>query len=72
MRPDAPSENIAIHGGVLVPNVFPKIEAGIRFLRQRLPEVVVGGLLILWWLKVFWLWVTSVQWAASLGEPPSF
>jgi hypothetical protein len=71
MRFQAFSENIAIHHGAHVPSVLPKIEAGIRFLRPRLLEVVVGGLLIFWWLNVFGLWVTALQWAASLGTTPS-
>lgn len=72
MRLQALSENIAVHDGARAPSVLPKIEAGIRFLRPRLLEVVVGGVLILWWLKVFGLWVTVMQWAASPGVPLSF
>jgi len=67
MRLQARSDHIGISGESFVPNILPKIETGIRFLRPRLLEIAVGGLLALWWLKVFGLWTTSLQWAATLG-----
>jgi hypothetical protein len=67
MRLQAHSESISIPGESIVPSVLAKLETGIRFLRLRLVEIVVGGLLALWWLKVFGLCVTYLQRAATLG-----
>jgi hypothetical protein len=67
MRLQARSDHIGVSDDSFVPSILPKIETGIRLLRPRLLEIAVGGLLALWWLKVFGLWVTSLQWAATLG-----
>ncbi len=67
MRVQARSDHIVIPGESIVPSVLAKVETGIRFLRLRLLEIVVGGLLALWWLKVFGLGVTFLQEAAAMG-----
>ena len=67
MRLQAHSESISIPGESIVPSVLAKLETGIRLLRPRLLEIVVGGLLALWWLKVFGLSVTFLQEAATMG-----
>lgn len=72
MRVQAGSHNIAIPGESIVPNVLAKIETGIRSSWPRLLEIAVGGLLALWWLKVFGLSVTFLERAATLGLSSSF
>ena len=67
MRLQARSDHIGIYDEPLVPSILPKIDTGIRFLRSRLLEIAVGGLLVIWWVKVFRLWTSSLQWAATLG-----
>jgi len=67
MRVQARSDHIVIPGESIVPSVLAKIETGIRSSWPRLVEIAVGGVLALWWLKMFGLCVTYLQRAATLG-----
>ena len=62
-------ENPDIYDVKPIPSVARLIGALTRFCRTRLLELTVGGLLIVWWLAVFRLWVSFLQ-EASLFEWP--
>lgn len=62
-------EHIGVYDFKPMASVPRPIRRLIRFCRKRLPELAVGGLLVVWWLQVFGLWVGFLQEASLLDWP---
>lgn len=72
MRLQSPYQDVGTFDSVLVPAATTKTDTQVRSFEPRWLEITVGGLLVLWWMQMFGLWIGFLTWAATLGVPSSF